>query len=853
VYKKILIFFLLFFIFLLSPININAQTQISFFEDFNGLVLNNEKWESYENGGQINVGSGFIDLRSTPGNNFPYIRSKSDPFPNTGDFSLELRIQFLSIAPWGVGFLAGISTPPNGIPYNDLINSRIFTYHADTSKSVFWFRFFQENIFSSSAPVDLNFHKVRLDYISNQYKYFFDEKEIYSSFSDIRPHAISFGNPHNQKVLNNTTPWSSIKIDYIKITSNTTTIPPLIFIPGHGGSWNTEDIVNNTSVNEWKSTPYFHDQVYGYFLSTLRSSGFNESEGKLYKFYYDWRQKIDNSSDKLDVFVENILKDKPPDTKINIIGHSMGGLVARNYLQRYSGRHGGSPPIEKILTVGSPHEGVVEAYPAWEGAEIWRDDLLQRWSFDLLVKLHQGKYLTRRDTVRNISPSMLDLFPIFDFLKKTNGDIKPINSLSVKNNWLISTKEWLENNINFKDFINTFVGNNYDTSSYLVVKDRDWIDKVLGYWEDGKPIETIKSKEGDGTVLLKSGSINGIVPIKKDFSHSDLVNTEEGIRNIFSQLSLGDPIFSGSPKSISNKFLIFTLHSPCYLRITDSNGKKVGYQVIDNYIQGAQSDENNQFIVIPDPDFFPYKVEVIGKENGKYKLLVGLFTNSDTQYKEFDGMATINSIDLFTLDLNNNQELNSINLSAEYYLINAKNKLQNIINIIDNENFQKAQNILLKTQINSEIQIINNTIKLLKKGDNKKAGTTIETLLPLLFGTRATFQKIIPLSNEKYFLIRSNMFDVTLDLRNGYSLLSINIPQNKAKSQIVSNQKLINIAEKQIILVSKFKEVKEQTISFQSAKEFFSQSSNDFNLGNYQRSYFDGIICKLLLIEASVL
>jgi triacylglycerol lipase len=44
--------------------------------------------------------------------------------------------------------------------------------------------------------------------------------------------------------------------------------------------------------------------------------------------------------------------------KVALIGHSMGGLVSRCYVQR----HGGAEHVSKIITLGTPHHGTVSAY-----------------------------------------------------------------------------------------------------------------------------------------------------------------------------------------------------------------------------------------------------------------------------------------------------------------------------------------------------------------------------------------------------------------------------------------------------------------------------------------------------------
>src|SRR4029079_10856676 len=39
------------------------------------------------------------------------------------------------------------------------------------------------------------------------------------------------------------------------------------------------------------------------------------------------------------------------------VGHSMGGLVARAYLRRYGGAK-----VRRVITIGTPHRGSVQAY-----------------------------------------------------------------------------------------------------------------------------------------------------------------------------------------------------------------------------------------------------------------------------------------------------------------------------------------------------------------------------------------------------------------------------------------------------------------------------------------------------------
>ncbi len=58
---------------------------------------------------------------------------------------------------------------------------------------------------------------------------------------------------------------------------------------------------------------------------------------------------------QLGEFIERHL---PRGEKCDIIGHSMGGMVARSYVQR----HGGRRRVRKLVTLASPHHGTAMAW-----------------------------------------------------------------------------------------------------------------------------------------------------------------------------------------------------------------------------------------------------------------------------------------------------------------------------------------------------------------------------------------------------------------------------------------------------------------------------------------------------------
>jgi len=119
---------------------------------------------------------------------------------------------------------------------------------------------------------------------------------------------------------------------------------------------------------------------YGKILKTLQHAG-GYIEGKLgqvnpknthpyYVFVYDWRQDIAINAAQLDDFIEQIRRDyKNPSLKVDIVAHSMGGLVTR-YFMRYGRKDvlsntsfhpdfSGGKKLRKVILVGTPNLGSI--------------------------------------------------------------------------------------------------------------------------------------------------------------------------------------------------------------------------------------------------------------------------------------------------------------------------------------------------------------------------------------------------------------------------------------------------------------------------------------------------------------
>lgn len=88
----------------------------------------------------------------------------------------------------------------------------------------------------------------------------------------------------------------------------------------------------------------------------------------VYPFGYDWRKPLQVIESELAAFIDEVigrtklLKHYHSDgyaqiAKVNLIGHSMGGLIITGYLQS----RGKNAPVDKVATLATPYQGSFEA------------------------------------------------------------------------------------------------------------------------------------------------------------------------------------------------------------------------------------------------------------------------------------------------------------------------------------------------------------------------------------------------------------------------------------------------------------------------------------------------------------
>lgn len=352
---------------------------------------------------------------------------------------------------------------------------------------------------------------------------------------------------------------------------------PIVIIPGLGASWDPRSIFSCSlsSSGNWKMTPFV--SVYKRLINTLTKNAKLKLNSDVFVYNYDWRQSLDKQGADLKNYIDKILSGKSVGTKVKLVGHSLGGLVIRSYLTNNAENH----KAESILTLGTPHQGTVLAYPLWEKGEIWTEDKMMKWilkqiinhckfvrsSISSQIKLPQIRNRSAREVLQLLVPSIKQLLPTFAYLRQ-NGDMIEEEIMKNRNDWLASHLTTSLSNVS----LNTLSGNNIATLRFLDVVDPSEKEKQVGDWLDGKPVSNEKINEGDGTILGFSSQLEGGDNKVISGNHGDVVYSTAGIEAILRFLGYPDvkpaeevPI----PEVASKNILAISLGEPIDFKITD--------------------------------------------------------------------------------------------------------------------------------------------------------------------------------------------------------------------------------------------------------------------------------------------
>jgi len=610
---RLLFLFVVFFIlsFFVFGTNYVCASNI-FFDDFD--YRDDSRWDYVLNGGSADFVDGVLTLESV-GKNFPVVYSKlSEVFSPSMDTSFEVRFRYNSLAPMGDGIsigYTGASSYPfyqfslwqdtaggSTFMYNDFSLSKYgrcdrFVEYGDLNDRQYW-------------PLQLSlsvWHILQIKREGSLYKVYLDGEILHATRNgQCLPPNIILGNP----LRGGGEVWNSLSIDYVKIFSvDPESEQKIVILPGLGASWNGRAIVYNETVeaDDWVMTPFV--KTYDGLISALGAKGLKKNSD-FHVWNYDWRQSIEDIVDDLDSFVGGIAESGE---KVDLVGHSLGGLVARVWSQKNLDK------VDKVISLGSPHYGVVAAYDAWSGGKVSDDFDIRSIALNVLLQLQKENNQTKLDTIRAYAPVLQDLLPTVDFAKMGRR-VLSVSSLESQNTYLMNKYSSVEA---LYDNLVAMVGRGEKTKEWIVLKRRSVFDEVLGLWPDGK-VRSYIWADGDGMVLGESAKFDGDAHVEVTANHGQMVN--ELTDEVFDELDLGEVSTALVPVQDLSSHTVFFVGSPVDMRVECDGDIYIG---------------NNGFVLIDGGSYSSCQLFLSATDSGTYHLVMGRANSQDWYYFEGGG------------------------------------------------------------------------------------------------------------------------------------------------------------------------------------------------------------------------
>ncbi len=475
-------------------------------------------------------------------------------------------------------------------------------------------------------------HKIKIEVNGSNIKVYFDSILIININDNNNPILAgsfgfyNWGGSYNKRSTRNL--FDDLIVGDFNYDEPVIEKPKIIVVPGFGVSWNLEAIVYNTEVDDdqWKMTPFVKN--YDGLINAFKKNGLEENED-FYIWNYDWRKPLSEIVANLNSFIGQKVN---PDEKVVLVGHSLGGLVSRIWAEDNKN----DSRLDKVITLGSPHLGVVEAYEAWNGGQISDLSKVSSIAFKVLLKLQGSTTKTDMEVVRKYTPSVQDLLPTFDFVSK--------NGVNLTNDKLETKNIFLENknneSVDFGINLKLFVGKNYKTMDSIELKDNNLFDKILGIWPDGRINNFTYTDSGDGTVLIKSANYNKNDFVKVDSKHGDIVN--KTVNQVMTEIGLSQVSMISENEDLENNLVVFV-------------GSPVNYSVKCD--SDSPVSDNNGFVVIKNKNYTSCDINLVGIGDGLMHIVIG--NTDDNNWSYWEKNITNGEVDDIKIDPRNGQIINN--------------------------------------------------------------------------------------------------------------------------------------------------------------------------------------------------
>lgn len=374
--------------------------------------------------------------------------------------------------------------------------------------------------------------------------------------------------------------------------------------------------------------PAFH--YFDRIIDELTVRGYSENVD-LFVFPYDWRLDFRTNSDRLNSEIERIIAQTGA-KRVDVVAHSMGGVVAKQYILV-----NGADRVDSLVFLGTPHVGSPKAAKA----------LLFGDNLDI-------PFLAGEE-IRNIGRNMLSLYQLlpgsryfsllgsyFDdlaqpFVPDYAGTMAFLASQGLNGGHLNKATALHTDTLdNFSaPGVNTYnISGCREPSVSRIIRRNDNDEKEDEYY--------LVLTAGDGTVPLGSSDAVDIPADHRfylqDTTHSKMPS-ENGVRELVADIISGTLDIQNLPENIIQdstacriRGRVVSVHSPVDFHAYDGNGNHVGPSAsgkIDYDIPGAgyENVANNKFIFLPEGA--DYTIALDATVTGTFSMRVAEFDGDE--------------------------------------------------------------------------------------------------------------------------------------------------------------------------------------------------------------------------------
>jgi pimeloyl-ACP methyl ester carboxylesterase len=415
---------------------------------------------------------------------------------------------------------------------------------------------------------------------------------------------------------------------------------PLILIPGIMGSQQDDD-------GRWVVDPILH--THDNLIASLQKNGYEEGKN-LFLFPYDWKRDNRDTANDLRERIEAI-RSQTGSKKVDIVAHSMGGLVARQYIQGDTYRD----DVDQLMTLGTPQRGSPKAYLMWEGGEFGVTVLDAVLENHFRIEAEHAGYLTLYQYIQERVPSVQELLPDYDYLYDLGQHgIRAYPENYPRNTFLeeLNSEDSILNlqKIRFSKVVGKM---NIDKSLAKIrvvgSADSKWINGKPENFDDRNTDRGLEYSDGDRTVpIFSAQAVNADKQEIMTVEHNDLPSEAQCL--VLKEFSGRDDCTKVSKINIPNIFLI-DVFSPIDIQVISPSGKRMGKDFLNGNIlneiphafyTGYQTE--NEFITIPNPEDGEYRILTEGTGDGEYRIEATQIVEDSEMGDAKESTATIRGI-----------------------------------------------------------------------------------------------------------------------------------------------------------------------------------------------------------------